>query len=169
MTSRVAPLAMAGLLVLGGLDAWLLTTLIDVGAADDQVATEVTAASSSVQAPISPAPPARPINAYGRIVAQPIFFKTRLPYVAPPPPPQPPPPPMPAAPPPVMTDPGLVLGGIIANGDMRKIYLSNREDPQGAWVGEGETFRGWKVQSVGSTSTKLEQQNRTIELHLYPP
>ena len=76
---------------------------------------------------------------------------------------------MPTAPPPVMTDPGLVLGGIIANGDMRKIYLSSRDDPQGAWVGEGETFRGWKVQSVGSTSTKLEQQNRTIELHLYPP
>ena len=170
MTSRVAPLALAGLLVLGSIDAWLLTTLIDVGAADDVVP----AASEpllNLQMPPRETTAAKPIDAYRAIVAQPIFFKTRVPYVAPPPAPALAPPVMPVvpSPPPVMTDPGLVLGGIIVNRDMRKIYLSSKADSQGAWVGEGETFKGWKVQSVGSTSTVLQQQNRTIELHLHPP
>ena len=35
----------------------------------------------------------------------------------------------------------------------------------GTWVNEGETLMGWKVESV--SSTKLQQQDRTIELELY--
>jgi hypothetical protein len=34
-------------------------------------------------------------------------------------------------------------------------------------VNEGEDFMGWKVASVGETSTKLQQQDRTVELELY--
>jgi len=35
-------------------------------------------------------------------------------------------------------------------------------------VGEGESFMGWKIQSVDATSARLQQQDRTIELQLYP-
>jgi hypothetical protein len=45
--------------------------------------------------------------------------------------------------------------------------LFTQADPKGAGVSEGESFMGWKVEAVGSTSTKLQQQGRTIELELY--
>jgi hypothetical protein len=61
----------------------------------------------------------------------------------------------------------LVLGGVTIAGDLRKAYLFTQADPKGAWVSEGESFMGWKVEAVGSMSTKLQQQGRTIELDLY--
>jgi hypothetical protein len=40
--------------------------------------------------------------------------------------------------------------------------------PRGVWVGEGEDFMGWKVQSISTSVATLQQNDRTIELRLYP-
>jgi len=166
MSPQIAPLALAGFLAIGGIDAWLAAVLINAVTSDDQIATATTSQTLKLQTSAQGTPAVKPIDAYSLIVSRPVFFKTRAPYVAPPPPP---PPSTTAAPQPIPTDPGLVLGGVVMNGHVRKIYLFGKGEPQGTWVNEGETFKGWKVQSVERTSTKLQQQNRTVELHLYPP
>lgn len=165
MTTRIPPLTAACLMILGGINVWLLSILIVDSAPGDHIATSTVVSAPKLQVPADTLSPAKPIDAYNQILAQPIFLRTRAPFVAPPPPA----PPAPVAPPIAQTDPGLVLGGIMMSGNIRKAYISSRADPQGTWVGEGEIFMGWKVQSIDSTSTKLRQQSRTIELHLYPP
>jgi hypothetical protein len=40
--------------------------------------------------------------------------------------------------------------------------------PRGVWVGEGEGFMGWKVQSISASVATLQQNDRTVELRLYP-
>src|SRR5262245_4031852 len=165
MTTQIAPLALGTLLVIGGVDAWLITTFIEGSTSDDQIVTASTGPVLKLQTPIQPPAPVKPIDGYSRILSQPIFFKTRTPYVAPPPPP----PPVAVIPAPIIADPGLVLGGIVMNRDVRKIYIFSKGEAQGTWVNEGETFKGWMVQTVDSKSAKLQQQDRTIELHLFPP
>jgi hypothetical protein len=68
----------------------------------------------------------------------------------------------------VVADPGLILGGVMTNDRLRKAYLVTKTNSAGSWVGEGESFMGWKIQSVDATSARLQQQDRTIELQLYP-
>jgi hypothetical protein len=53
-------------------------------------------------------------------------------------------------------------------GRLRKAYLLTKTDPAGSWVSEGDSFMGWIIKSVDSASAKVQQQDRTIELHLYP-
>jgi hypothetical protein len=165
MTIRIAPLAAVGLLALVALNAWLLTVLAADIASDDQAAIgkrvdwapnfSITADGVAVR---------KPVDAYSETLTHPVFFKTREPYVAPPPPP---PPKVVAASPPVV-DPGLVLGGVFINRDIKKAYLFSKTDPRGTWVSEGENFLGWKVQSVDRAAVRLQQQDRTIEVLLYP-
>jgi hypothetical protein len=100
---------------------------------------------------------------------QPVFFKTREPYVAPPPrPAAPTPATAPKPPPPVVVDPGLAVAGIIIGGGVRKAYIHGKADQQGGWVSEGEVLTGWKVQTIGPGAVELQQQDHTIELQLYP-
>jgi hypothetical protein len=56
----------------------------------------------------------------------------------------------------------------MTNDRLRKAYLLTKTNSAGSWVGEGESFLGWKIQSVDTTSAKLRQQDRIIELQLYP-
>jgi len=56
----------------------------------------------------------------------------------------------------------------MTNDRLRKVYLLTKTNSAGSWVGEVESFMGWKIQSVDATSAKLRQQDRTIELQLYP-
>jgi hypothetical protein len=44
----------------------------------------------------------------------------------------------------------------------------NKADPHGSWVSQGEAVGGWTLQTIDRTSIKLQQQNRIIELQLYP-
>jgi hypothetical protein len=165
MTARIPPLAVIALAVLVGLNAWLLSALVENNALGDHVVTGTVGAALKIQALGNAVPAAKPIDAYSQILAQPVFLKARTPFVAPPPPP----PPAPVAPAAVHTDPGLVLGGVTLTSSVRKVYLFSKADPQGTWVGEGESFKGWRVQSIDSTGAKLQQHNRTLELYLYPP
>jgi hypothetical protein len=53
-------------------------------------------------------------------------------------------------------------------GGLRKAYLLTKTNPAGSWVTEGDNFMGWIISSVDSSSAKVQQQDRTIELQLYP-
>jgi hypothetical protein len=53
-------------------------------------------------------------------------------------------------------------------GHLRKAYLLTKTNPAGSWVREGDSFMGWIIKSVDSASAKVQQQDRIIELQLYP-
>jgi hypothetical protein len=168
MTSRISPLAAAGLLALGAVDVWLAAIIAgDIGA-DDQTASLSVQSTLKLPPPTDAAPSGKPIDAYGEILAHPIFYRTREPFVPPPPVPPKPVSPPPAPPAPVITDPGMVVAGIMIDRGIRKAYLFNKTDPRGSWVSQGETVNGWTLQAVDRTSIKLQQQTRIIELQLYP-
>ena len=65
-------------------------------------------------------------------------------------------------------DPGFTVAGIIIGQGLRKAYIHGKSDPHGSWVSEGEALTGWKVQTIGPDGVKLQQQDRTIDLQLYP-
>jgi hypothetical protein len=169
MMSRIAPLTLGTLFVVGCVDAWFISTLIGSTTADEQIVTKATKPFLKLQSSDQAPHPAKPIGDYSAILAQPIFFKTRAPYVAALPAPPPARPPAPAVPAPVITDPGLVLGGVVMNRELRKVYIFSKGESQGTWINEGESFKGWKLETVDSKGAKLQQQNRTIELFLFPP
>lgn len=164
MKLRLSPLALLSFVAMGCVDVWLLTVALGTFANDDEVPTGKFEWSSRLSTSGSGMPDVKPINAYNEILLRPVFFKTRAPFVPPPPPPPPPQAAIPRPPPP---DPGLVLGGVTIARGIRKAYLMSRAGPGGTWVSEGESFMGWKVESVSATGTTLQQQDRTIELELY--
>lgn len=167
MIARMSPLAAVGFLALVSMNAWLISVMIDENGPDDSIATGSLGAQPKIQSIGDASVATKSLASYSQTLEQPIFSKTRTPFVPPPPPP---PAPLPSATPPqVHTDPGLVLGGVMVNGKLRKAYLFTKANPQGTWVDEGENFMGWKVRSVHSTTATLQQQSRKIELHLYPP
>jgi hypothetical protein len=100
---------------------------------------------------------------YQEILAHPIFSRSRAPYV-----PSAPPAPKPSPPPAVFIDPGLVLGGVMVNGAVKKAYLFQKTDKSGVWVGEGDDFIGWRVQSITAEVAKLQKDTHVIEVRLYP-
>ena len=167
MKLRLSPLALSGFLVMGCIDAWLLTVAVGALATSDELPSGKFEWSSRLSPADGETLAAKPTSAYNEILLRPIFFKTRAPFVPPPPPPPPAPPPQAAIPRPPPPDPGFVLRGVTIARGIRKAYLTSNAGPAGTWVNEGETFMGWKVESVSSTSTKLQQQDRTIELDLY--
>jgi hypothetical protein len=164
MMVRMAPLAAAGLLLLGGLNVCLSAMLYRQIAPDD-ASEEKAEWIPPVGKSVAPVAARKPIESYQLTLAHPVFFKSREPFV---PPPLPPPPKIVQPVPPVVVDPGLILGGVMTNHDLRKAYLLTKANPAGSWVSEGESFMGWKVQSVDTASARLQQQDRTIELQLYP-
>jgi hypothetical protein len=52
--------------------------------------------------------------------------------------------------------------------EVKKAYIFNRSDSRGAWLSEGETILGWKVESIDALTARLQQGGRSIELQLYP-
>jgi hypothetical protein len=167
MSLRIAPLTAAGLFALAAVNAWLLSLLLQDRASEGQVLATKSEWRPKPPASAAGVPGPKPLTVYGGILAQPIFFKSRQPFV--PPPPAPPPVPQAPAPPsPPAVDPGLVLAGVILAADIKKAYLVNKADSQGIWASEGESFMGWTVQSIDAGSAKLVQANRTLDLRLYP-
>jgi hypothetical protein len=167
MSVRIAPLAAAGLVALAAVNAWLIGIVLADPNADEPAGIAAPAWNPKLSDAGTAA--AKPIGSYRQTLAQPVFFKTREPYVAAP---RAAPPPTPAVvakpPPPVIVDPGLAVTGIIISPGVRKAYLHGKTDAHGSWVSEGESLTGWKVQTIDSGGVKLQQQDRTIELQLYP-
>jgi hypothetical protein len=105
----------------------------------------------------------KPVGTHSEILAHPLFYKTRAPYVPPPRPPPAPPKTVVSA---AAADPGIALGGGDARGS-KKGHLFSKGGATGAWIVEGESFMGWKVQSIDAGGAKLQQADQTIELQLY--
>lgn len=167
MRMRIAPLAAIGLAALAGTNAWLLTIVVADLAGEEPAAIAAPAWNPKLSGTGDELAAARPIDAYRQTLAHPVFFKTREPYVAPPRPVAPTPAALPKAPP-VIVDPGLIVAGIIIGHGVRKAYIHGKTDPHGSWVAEGESLTGWKVEAIDADGVKLHQQDRTIELQLYP-
>ena len=165
MIRHIAPLRVAGIGILACINALFFLVLLGNITQDEEAI-----------APIQWSPNLTPFQdvskasktsgTYGQISAQPVFFKTRAPYVPPPPPPSPLPPQI-IVPPPIVADPGFVLGGVVINRAGKKAYLFTKTNARGTWITEGESFMGWKLQTIEPTSTRLQLDSRSIELQLY--
>ena len=164
MAGRLTPLAAAGLVSLGVIDALMLAALIWSQTGEPAAVAPLEwkpNVSASDDAPWA----TKSMAAYALVLAHPIFFKTRDPFV-PAPPPRPPP--QPVAPPPPAEDPGISVAGVLISGPIRKVYLMSRSDTLGTWVREGEKYDGWTVRSVTAGDAKLQRDERSLELSLYP-
>jgi hypothetical protein len=164
MKRRMAPLGAIGLLIVLGINAWLLATIVTEICSDNPAATGKADWNVSLSDSGSVAN-RKPIEAYRQILARPVFFKSREPFVPPPPPPPAAVKPTPA---PVAVDPGLVLGGVMIKNDIRKAYVFSRASTTGLWISEGGDFMGWQLKSINGSGAKLEQNGRLLELQLYP-
>ncbi|MEH2503389.1 hypothetical protein V1290_002200 [Bradyrhizobium sp. AZCC 1578] len=165
MRWRIAPVRAAGLLILLCVNAGLLANVATQLASDGSAVADKIDWNVNLTGSVANATNRRAVESYGEILAHPVLFKSREPFVLPPPAP----PRVAVTPPPVAADPGLAVGGVMIKNGLSKAYLFSKAGPGGAWAGEGETFQGWKVKSVKSTGVKLEQTGRLIELSLYPP
>jgi hypothetical protein len=165
MRWRIAPVRAAGLLIVLGINAGLVACVATQLASDGSVAAGKIDWNVNLTGSVANATNRRAVESYGQILARPVLFKSREPFV--PPPPAPPPVVM-VAPPPVAADPGLAVGGVMIKSGLSKAYLFSKIGPGGAWAGEGETFQGWKIKSVNGTGVKLEQAGHSIDLRLYP-
>jgi hypothetical protein len=165
MKWRMAPLRATGLLVVLGVNAGLLATVATQLLSNDMAVVDKIAWNANLSRAVANAANRKPLEAYGQILAHPVFFKSREPFVAAPPPL---PPVVVAAPPPVVVDPGLGVGGVIIKNGLSKAYLFSKAGAGGAWAGQGEMFQGWKVTSIDKAGVKLEQSGRSIDLQLYP-
>jgi hypothetical protein len=165
MRLRASPLALGGIAVLAASNIWLLLITIGQIVTDDKAVAADEASWVPRLAKFDTAETqATPAAAHQDILAHPLFSRSRAPFVpAPPPPPK-----ATQQQPAVFTDPALVLGGVILNGETKKAYLSQKSSHDSAWVGEGENFAGWKVQSITVDGTTLQKDNHTIEVRLYP-
>jgi hypothetical protein len=165
MRRRIAPVRAAGLLIVLCVNAGLLANVAMQLASDGSAVTDKIDWNVNLTGSVANATNRRPVESYGKILARPVLFKSREPFVPPPPAP----PAVTVAPSPVVVDPGLVVGGVMIKSGLSKAYLFSKAGSGGAWAGEGETFQGWKVKSVSRTGVKLEQTGRWIDLSLYPP
>ena len=166
MRSRIAPLTAAGVLALAAVNAWLLTIVTLNGETQENEPVPGVAPYLNVTEATGGLIATRATAAYRETLAHPVFYKTRQPFV--PSPPIPPPATPNTAALPAPADPGIALGGVAINSDLKKVYLFSKANSLGAWVREGETFMGWTVQSVGPEGAKLRQANRELRLDLYP-
>jgi hypothetical protein len=162
----MTPLGAVGLVSVIAINAWLATAIVAELGSDPMTGPGKADWNVSLSAAPATPHPRKPLDAYPEILAHPVFFKSRAPFV--PPPPAPPAPVMVAPPPPSFADPGLVLGGVMINQDVKKAYVFSKASASGAWTREGDEFMGWQVRTISGTAAKLEQRGRSIDLQLYP-
>jgi hypothetical protein len=160
---RIAPLTMAGAAIVLSVNVMLLAAILADLESDGLATIDKVGWKNNLSPPVGGAISQKPIDTYVQILAKPVFFKSREPFV-----PAPPPPVTKTASPPTVIDPNLVLGGVMIENNMKKAYLFSRASAGGAWLSEGEEFLGWHIRSIDGTSAKLEQKDRHIDLLLYP-
>jgi hypothetical protein len=162
--SRTPPLVFFGLAVLAAANALFLIMAAQQTMFEDQVSAEEPGWTPRLPSLEGTRAQSTATVSHQEILAHPIFSRSRAPFV-PPAPTAPAPKPAPAA---IFVDPGLVLGGVMVNGAVKKAYLFQKTDHNGSWVGEGEDFVGWKVQSITTEAAKLQKESHVIEVLLYP-
>jgi hypothetical protein len=163
MRLQIAPIRaiglLAGIMANGALLIWISVLVT----ADTSTTLSKGNWNADLAGPIAGPAVRKPLESYAPILAHPVFFKSRAPYVPAPPAPRPP-----AAAPPMAIDPGLAVSGVIITNGLSKAYLSNRARTDGTWTAEGQVFQGWRVTSVDKAGVKLEQSGRSVTLTLYP-
>ena len=164
MRWRIAPLRAAGLLAILGINTGLLASVVMLATSEGMAPADKIPWSVNLSDSVANAANRKPIEGYGQILARPVFFKSREPFV-----------PAPRAPLPVLVtssvatvDPGLAVGGVMIKNGLSKAYLFSKAGAGEGWASEGETFQGWKITSVDSSGVKLERGGRSIDLQLYP-
>src|SRR5262249_50882054 len=134
MNLRIAPLAALALAALAGINLWPLTVIFGGTGSEEPAPVAAPAWDAKLAVSGRDHAVAKPIGAYTQMLAQPVFFKSRVPYV----PPRPAPPPAPAVvakpPPPVVVDPGFTVAGIVIGKGVRKAFIHGKSDPHGSWV-----------------------------------
>jgi hypothetical protein len=160
---RTPPLVLLGLTLLAAANIWLLLTVAQQATSEDQIAADEPGWTPRLPRLEDARAQTTATASYQEILSHPIFSRSRTPYVL-----SAPPAPKPSAPPLVFIDPGLVLGGVMVNGAVKKAYLFQKTDKSGAWVGEGDDFVGWRVQSITADAAKLQKETHVIEVRLYP-
>jgi hypothetical protein len=164
MSGRISPLAVGGLSVLVLMVVCLAAIVVyELARHDDSNMGDVKWTPNLASDP-KPVPNHKPIDMYSEILAHPVFFMTREPFVAPVPAaavPQ-----QPASLPPA--DPGWMLAGVLIDHDLKKAYLFRNGDQAASWVTEGDNLAGWTVGSIDADVVLLHQRDRTIKLRLYP-
>jgi hypothetical protein len=161
--ARTPPLVLLGLVLLAAANIWPLLMAAQQATSGDQFAAEGPGWTPRLARLEDARAQTTATVSYQEILAHPIFSRSRAPYV-----PSAPPAPKPSPPPAVFIDPGLVLGGVMVNGAIKKAYLFQKTDKSGAWVGEGDDFVGWRVQSITADTAKLQKETHVIEVRLYP-
>ena len=166
MRWRLNPLKLGGLLVLSVLNAAFLADV--VLQANTNFVLSADGTDGVVRLPDDPkeAGTRKPIEAYDEILAHPVFFKSREPFI---PPPDPSPEPADTHETAVLADPNLAVGGVVIKDGLTKAFLFSRDESvAGTWVSQGETVQGWQVKSITKSGVVLEQGGRSIDLQLYP-
>jgi hypothetical protein len=164
MIRGIAPLSAIGLLILSGISILVLTLTATELLHDDDFVTAKVEWTPKLSTSAERLTSTTPLSTYQQTLAHPVFFKNRQPFVPPPPPP---PAPRPAPPPAPPADPGLAVGGVVINGEVKRAYVFRKADHSGSWLAEGEEVMGWKVHSIDSGGAKLRKDDRNIELQLY--
>lgn len=149
---------------MAGVNVWLLLATVQQVMSADQVETAQPGWTPQLPRLEDAQALTTATAAHREILVHPIFSRSRAPYV----PPAPPAPKSGPPPPAVFIDPGLVLGGVIVNGTVKKAYLFQKTNQSGAWVAEGDEFVGWRVQSITPEVARLEKETHVIEVRLYP-
>ena len=109
-----------------------------------------------------------PAESFSQSLARPIFSRARRPYQPPQPAlPGPPPAPVPAIVPPRQAEEGIVLLGIMLNGDTRRALLRLKAFPGGKWVTLGEEVNGWQLSEVAQDRAMLQADGQRLLLRLY--
>ena len=165
MNWRISPIRAIGLLAFLGVNIWLLGFVAIEVMSDNRTLSDKVDWNHGLSASVAKAGSRKPIETYAHILAQPVFFRSRQPFV---PAPSAPLPVSLPAPPTVVIDPGLTLGGVMIKGGVKKAYVFNKAGTSGTWTSEGDDFMGWRVGSISGTGAKLEQKGRSIDLLLYP-
>ena len=165
MMPRLPPMAAICLIGLAAINGWLLLVLADeIGpGASETIDTKEWAPNLTLVGQAIAVRPA--LDSYKETLTRPIFFKSRQPYI--------PPPPAPFAKPAVSSttkpEAGLIIGGVIIDRGVKKAFLlSMTANSQGMWVSEGDVFLGWTVRSIDQQGAELQQQDRIVQISLYP-
>ncbi len=165
MRRRIAPITAIALIATGSLNLLLVWEIVRFVLSNDVTMSGRSAWDAGLSS-IADATSRKPLESYAQILARPVFFKSREPFVAPPPtPPQPPAQVQSSV---AAGDPGLIVEGVMIKAGLSRVFLLSRGGANGTWVSEGEAFQGWQVKSIDRTGVKLEQSGRPLELQLYP-
>ncbi|HET9715098.1 MAG TPA: hypothetical protein VFP60_02835 [Pseudolabrys sp.] len=162
MLERVS-LSHCGVMLVAGVNLWLLAVTASELRSNSKVIVDKMDWKPNSISSVDRVEIKRTMDSYKEILARPIFYKSREPFV---------PPARPVAvakPPPAnVVDPGFIVAGVIIAGKTKQAYIYTKVNNSGTWTKEGDNFLGWKVSSIDSDGVRLQQAGRTIEVWLYP-